>query len=341
MKIYIDPSEEFVVKIPDDWYFTTLYHDGNRIKQPYSFEPYKNPNSAFQISFKSAEIYEKLKIEEQALGEPVLNFIITEFNGIKSWITKVNQKVLLITFTYDTEIDEQVKHTELEKAHNAVKSIMVFDKDSKNKNIPGIRWDKFMLSYVASIDLSNRAYNSGSNIELVIILANQIDAVLRQSLILKGQLDNKTDTIDVSLIHQNETDKPIFEKTIYKKALEANLINQKTHHKLIELYEIRNKVVHRYIISDLLSNDIIELVWSYSKIYDFLREKVVDLEKRQFEEQIGLFKGETPPETKPNKKMIDSLISKIRDKHSNKKFNEGITLGKYKSECNQGNPDKK
>ena len=91
----------------------------------------------------------------------------------------------------------------------------------------------------------------------------------------------------------------------------------------------------------MLSNDIIDLVWSYSKIYDFLRKKVVDLEKRQFEEKIGLFKGETPPETKPNKKMIDSLISKIRDKHGNRKFNEGINLGKYKSECNRDNPDKK
>jgi hypothetical protein len=78
----------------------------------------------------------------------------------------------------------------------------------------------------------NRAYENNSLIELVVLLANQIDAILRSCLILKKQLDENSEEIDVSLIHQKELDKPIMEKKIYEMALNQNIINQDTYDNL-------------------------------------------------------------------------------------------------------------
>ena len=160
------------------------------------------------------------------------------------------------------------------------------------------------------------------------VLANQIDALLRQALVLNNQLVERSDKIDVSLLYQSETDKPILEKTIYEKALKANLISQLDHDKLMDLYFIRNRAVHRYIISDLQTNDIINLVGSYTIKYENFSKKVNELEMRQFKEQIGIHKGESPPDSKPDEEWVNTLISNIRDKHGNKRFNDDITIRK-------------
>jgi hypothetical protein len=64
---------------------------------------------------------------------------------------------------------------------------------------------------------------------------------------------------------------------------------------LISLYNTRNKVIHRYVISDLRSNDIAQLVYLYSQINYKLADYLSSLEKRQYKEQIDIYKGDMNP----------------------------------------------
>lgn len=332
MKIFIDPQETFVIKIPDEWYFTTDHHDGDINKQPYGFEPYEKRNLAFNVSYRPNLPERKFKIEDQPKGKTELNFIELERDSMKMWATNIEGNgVVLITCICDKKIGSRQKSIEFEKASEAVKTLLVFDEQSKQDLIPILRWDRFLLSYAASIDLANRAYENGSFIELVVLLASGIDSVLRQSLILDRQLRNKSEEIDVSLIFQAENDPPIMEKKVYKLALKENLIDQDTHDDLVTLYNLRNKVIHRYIISDLRTDDIIQLVWSYTQMNEKLGNKLIELEQKQFNEQIGIYKGEEAPGSDTSEEMIANLIRKILDKHGNRKVNEGIKIEKNKN----------
>lgn len=327
MKIFIDPEERLIIKIPDDWYFTAANHKGDVKKMPYGFEPYEERNAAFQISYREIQPKRPIKIGPQPKGQANLKFIENDTDGIRTWVTNVEGGgIVIASYVYDTSMKKEKLKKELKKAGTSMKSLLIFNEDSKSKILPQARWDRFMFSYAASIDLVNRAYENGSNIELVILLANKIDAVLRQSLILKKQLDEKTDEIDVGLIYQKETDRPIVEKKVYEMALEKSVIDQQAHDELVNLYNIRNKVVHRYVISDLRSEDIVQLVWSYTQMYDKLGDHLISLEQQQYKEQIGIYKGDTKPGSEVTEEMTKSLIYKIRDKHGNRKINEGISI---------------
>ena len=63
------------------------------------------------------------------------------------------------------------------------------------------------------------------------------------------------------------------EKTVYKMALDEGLLTQNLHDRLSELYNQRNKVIHRYIITDLLTKDVMKIVYDYT----ILEEKVGEI----------------------------------------------------------------
>ena len=330
MKTFVDPKENFIVKVPTDWFFSTAQHNGDKTKQPFGFEPYEEQNAALQISCRKVEPNIPLHIPVQPREKSNLTFQIIEIPQIVSRIAKIEGGfTVLITLTFDENIDDNQKNTFLEIAEETAKSFMFLGLETREKLLPKVRWDSFMQSYLTSLDLSNRAYKNGSNIELVVLLANQIDAVLRQSIILNQQLNNRDDKIDVSLIFQKEGDPPIMEKKIYNRALKDSLISQAQFDLLFKLYGERNKVVHRYIISDLRTDEIVRLVIEYSEIYEVVGDKLIELEQRQFEEQTGIYSGATRPgDENINTGMMKSLIAHIRDKHGNRKINEGITFGK-------------
>jgi hypothetical protein len=327
MKSFIDSEERLIIKIPEDWFFVTDQYNGDVSMQPFGFEPYHDRNAAFQISYADIQSKKKIEIDPQPKGKNNLSYIENEFEGIKTWVTNIEGGgVVVITFTYDKSICDKQKKIGLKNASESVKSLLIFDDTSKERILPNVRWNRFMISYAASMDLTNRAYTNCSNIELVVLLANQLDAVLRQSIILKKQIVDLTDEIDISLIYQKETDKPIMEKKIYEMALTNAVINQEMYDDLVRLYDVRNKVIHRFVISDLRSNDIIQLVWSYSLIYDKLGDDLNSLEQTQFKNQIGIYKTGARPDRLMSEKMMKSLIAKIRDKHGNRKLIDGMTI---------------
>ena len=330
MKTFVDPEEIFIIKVPKQWFFATSHHDnGDKTKQPYGFEPYDEQNAALQISCKKVEPNIHISVPIQPSEKSNLTFQVIELPGLLSRIAKIEGGyTVLITLTYEERIDDKQKKKLRELAERSAQSFMFLGQQTKAKILPGVRWDSFMHSYAASLDLSFRAFENRSIIELVILLANQIDSVLRQSIILNQQIQNNNNHIEVSLIFQRESDRPIMEKTIYQRALKDSLISQSQFDKLYRLYGERNKVVHRYIISDLRTDEIVRLVIEYSEILDELGDKLVEFEQKQYKEQIGMYCGDTKPGENTNSDLMKSLIAHIRDKHGNKTINEGIVFSK-------------
>jgi hypothetical protein len=327
MKNFINDKEEFVINIPDNWHLLQEKTDEDIAKQPYCFVPYDESDFVFQISyFKSTNKEWRLK-NEQPKGRDNLDFNQNNVDGICSWIASIKEGgVILISLSYDSSLDSFLIKDNINKAEHSVKSLVVLDAKTKSIIVPKIRWNNFMLSYGATIDLVNRAYEKGSSFELVVLLASQIDAILRQSIILTQQLKERNDAIEIKFIYQKEKDKPIFEKYVYKKALEYNVISQELIDELFRLYEIRNRAVHRYIISNIKTNDIVELAWSYTKIRKIVGQILIKLEIEQFDKQIGIYKGDSPPNTIPSNDELETYIANIKDKHGNKKISEGITI---------------
>lgn len=183
-----------------------------------------------------------------------------------------------------------------------------------------------MVSLLASIDLANKAQEKGSSIELVILYANRIDALLRLALILQKQLQDSTNDIDIRLIFQGEGDQPIFEKAIYREALDRGVIEEPLFKRLMRLYELRNKVVHRYIISDLKTNDIIKLVVDYVDIHEIIGSKVGVLEQKQFTKGIGIYGDGNNPKDPIDAVQMKGLLTELQDKHANKQIIKEMTI---------------
>jgi hypothetical protein len=161
--------------------------------------------------------------------------------------------------------------------------------------------EKFIKGIAGSASLLKRAMDSGSFIECVCILSNQIDALLRIGIILDTQIKKDNKNIIDELLFQGDSDNRITEKQIYQRALDQGIIDSDMNKQLYDLYEERNKVVHRYIISDLTSKDVLHTAIKYDKIRDIIKDKVADLEK----EQIRTGKGMTT--TKPTNIAVDTL----------------------------------
>jgi hypothetical protein len=175
----------------------------------------------------------------------------------------------------------------------------------------------FLRGVAASSQLLNLAKQKGCFIESICLSASIIDASLRIGLILKYQLDNKTSDILGELLFQSDEDKIISERKIYKKSYDAGIIDKLTYDKLELLYKKRNKVVHRYIISELTTDGIILIAKDYEDIIDKIRSELYELESKQILEKTGMtVSGEIVPDNE-KRKSEHSIDEMIRIKHGN------------------------
>lgn len=201
------------------------------------------------------------------------------------------------------------------KVKKALQTLQLLSSERKVEAIAIDKYEKFMSSLAASFDLLHIAYKNKSEIEIIIITANQIDAYLRLAIVMKKQLISNTNEIDIKLLYQEENDKPIFERHIYKLAKELVIINQDIFDRLEYLYSDRNRMVHRYIISDLKTRDIGELSIEYVLICEEIRLILASIEDDQFNKQIGIYGGKRNPKEEHSKESINFLHSQVNDKH--------------------------
>tara|TARA_B100002049_G_scaffold42187_1_gene28675 strand:- start:145 stop:864 length:720 start_codon:yes stop_codon:yes gene_type:complete len=229
-------------------------------------------------------------------------------------------------YIYDTENEysDKVK-AELLKAVESLRTLQLLSPKVREEAIITDKYEKFMSSLAASFDLLNEAFENKSAITIVIIIANQIDAYLRLALVMTTQLENNTNDIDISFLYQGENDKPITERKIYSLAKKANIISSELFEELERLYKIRNKMVHRFIISEFRTRDIDDLSIEYIYVCEDVRLILEEIESKQFKKKIGIYGGKRNPQDEHSAESINFLYSQINDKHLIRKRNRKIT----------------
>lgn len=335
-KIFLENKGQFIIHIPVEWGYKNPEF-GAKENEPHSFELYEKSIGCFQITCKPKttgkipELIESKKLKTQEIGKINLefqeNFAPTDKFDMYLWMAVVGDYFIMCKYIYDAPKRNTSKiKAEVKKAKNALETFMIVKEDEKKLFLASDRFDKFMGSLIASTDLSNRAYENGSSVELVVLLANQIDALLRLCLILNHQIQNKSFDVDLSLLYQGESDRPVMEKTVFKRTLDEGILNKPLYDELFDLYNQRNKVVHRYIITDIKTKHVAEIVHDYSNLKDKISAILLKLEQKQFEDKIGIYGLQNPPNTPMDEFTLQRIIASVKDKHAHKEINKNVTL---------------
>lgn len=123
----------------------------------------------------------------------------------------------------------------------------------------------------------------------VCLSATLIDGLLRLSLIMKQQLDTHKGIVDPLLLFQGKRQKIyISERTVYKKASAEKIITKDIYRKLNALYDQRNIIVHRYLISDIKTKDVILISKKYIQLYLIIKERHRVIHNKLFNANIGM-----------------------------------------------------
>ncbi|MFD1166678.1 hypothetical protein ACFQ2C_13780 [Sphingobacterium daejeonense] len=320
MKYFTEPNGKFVIKVPTEWQYKNIAVGQDEVS-PFSFELYENSIGAFQLScYSDQEQPINKSVPVQKFDANKLDFINQRMDGggfnIHLWYAVVEDHMVMAKYIYDTsKQDNPEVKTELEKAELVMTTFELISPNKRNLALEFDRYEKFMVSLAASFDLKNRAIQNKSVIELMIIIANQIDAYLRMAIVMKKQLQEKTNRIDIALLYQGETDTPIMERKIYKQAKDLRIISQDIFDKLDRLYTERNKVVHRYIISEFKTVYLYEIVYEYETVCETVRQSLKVVEDLQFTEGIGVHGNGRHPDEEPTEQDVNMLYSQVNDKH--------------------------
>lgn len=320
MKDWTEPNGIFILNIPIEWqYKNDVVRDGIG-KSPYSFEPYDNRLGCFQIScypLSEREINPNFPVQK---NNSKINWLHSrmddkEFN-MHLFHAQVDDQLCMAKYIYsaEMELDIGIKQ-ELEKVDVALDTLRVIPAEDRLLAANLKKHDNFIGSLLASEDLLNRAYESESHIELVLILSNQIDAFLRSSIILHQQLANKTNDIEIKYLFQGDSEKGITERKIYSKAKEFKIIDEDIYLELNNLYSQRNKVVHRYIISFLKTRDIVHLAYDYTIIKEKIRLFLQKYEEMQYGQGFGIYGKRFSKEDGFDESDYKRATSMVNDKH--------------------------
>lgn len=329
MKLYTDHSGKFQMYIPIDWqYKNPTYYNTVNDSNPQSFALYDDMLGAFQISCKP--VNEHISKLIKGRNEPIQssdtktlvfseNINISKNMEVYMFSCAVDDHFLFATYTIaDKKENLRDKYDEeLCKVRETLSTIKFVKPEFRDKVVAIRRFGLFMASLATTVDLKNRAIQNNSFIEYAILSANSIDALLRLSIILTSQIENKNDDIDTNLLFQSESDKPIMEREIYKQTLSKGIISQAMYDDLEKLYTQRNRVVHRYIITDIRTDEIFDISHNYAILDSKIGDIVNNLEQEQVKQKVGIHKNNNDLGTKPNGVELERIISCIKDKHGN------------------------
>jgi uncharacterized protein YutE (UPF0331/DUF86 family) len=169
--------------------------------------------------------------------------------------------------------------------------------------------ENFILAFGATRLLLQRAHDNGSLIEGLILYTSLTDGFCRICLILKEQINKKTSDINEKYIHQEDEQTNFSERTIYKKAFDNKIIGKDLFDELNALYNIRNKVIHRFFISEVEYSHLENVCTRYEKVYVELWQITYKLEADQIEKGIGMTRN-GPKITEKDESEIHKKIKK-------------------------------
>lgn len=128
-----------------------------------------------------------------------------------------------------------------------------------------------------------------SFIEQVCLSATLIDGLLRLSLVMKQQLSTNKGIVDPVLLYQGKRQKKfISERKVYEKASSEKIITKAIFKKLNVLYNQRNIIVHRYVISDIKTKEVIHIAKQYIQLYLIIKERHRVVHNKLVDRNIGM-----------------------------------------------------
>ena len=333
MKHWTEPNGIFLLHIPIEWQYRNLAVADGREESPHSFEPYEEAIGCFQIScYPLAELAPnlmqrasegKLKGHWDHSRMDTQDFDVHLFFGADDDQALIGKYIYSVTLRNDARVAKQ-----LNIVREVLSSIVVVPSNDRKLAANLNKHDQFLASLAASYDLLYSAIESESYVEIIVLSANQIDAFLRLSIVLAKQLQAESDDIDVKYLFQGEREKGLLERVVFNDALELGVIDQATHDELSDLYDFRNRIVHRYIISSLKTRDMIPVVGKYLEMSERIRLVLRGFEKQQVGKNFGIYgrgflRTESPDDTE-----IRRVYSWANDKHMLDRFKRKVEEGK-------------
>lgn len=316
-KDFIHSDGYFKIKIPFTWRYTPP-REGEKVHTFSEYEIWKA--DAFQVSMfkpnaQGLERWRDLTARETKIDLGGQDFFTSgpiKADGftIKIWTTLIGEDVVTLTLTCvedETKEPQAPLEDRLKVAESIVSTFQFIDEKKRESKIKSHRFATFLQGIGASSFMLDKAVESKSFIEATCLLANQIDGLLRTGIVLKKQLDDENSDIDLEWIYQGPNDTKKSEKDIYRKALELEVISEEIYNKLLELYEDRNRVIHRFVISEITIAEVEEIAYRYYVIQQKVNAVIFDIEKEQIEKGVGMTAlGERPAE--------DALVDLIKGK---------------------------
>ncbi|MBI9062914.1 MAG: hypothetical protein JEZ14_13105 [Marinilabiliaceae bacterium] len=329
MKHWTEPNGIFIVNIPIEWQYRNSVIENIEEKSPYSFEPYEASLGCFQLSC--------YPLSERGINP---NFPVQKNNSRIEWLesrkedgefdillyhAQVDDMLCMVKYIYSTENrnDDRIEQ-QIEYAKKALDSFRIIPKTDRVLAANLNKHDNFLGSLLASSDLLENAYKNESHIELVVILSNQIDAFLRISIILHQQLEKQTNDIEVKYLFQGDNERGIIERKIYTKAHELKIIDDNTYKELNDLYNLRNRVIHRYIISFLKTRDIAKIAYDYTLLNEKIKLILRTYEEKQFGTGFGIYGRGYKKDDEFDETDYRRAYSMANDKHLLKKLKRKI-----------------
>ena len=316
MKTFIDNKGTFELKVPSTWKYS-LKED-----KVHTFQEYEiwKPD-AFQVSIQKPDgnIEEKFKFITQNLessiidGKKYYNFPESKGDNFitKTWTILIKDEIVLFSLTYsinpDKELETKTIKQKLEEVTEIIASFGLIKPEESESKINLYRFIMFLQGIGATSYMLNKAIKNNAFIEATCITANQIDGLLRIGVVLQKQIDNSNSKIENEWIYQGLKDKKKSEKDIYKKAKELGVITEEIFKELFRLYDDRNRVMHRFIISEITLAEVEDISYNYYKMLQKINSIIYDLES----EQIKLNVGMTANGKEDNEDYINSIKGKI------------------------------
>ncbi len=298
MKRFIDDKGTFELKVPATWKYSL---SDEKVHTFQEYEIWKS--DAFQLSINSLDSEEKRKKFMKLVNSlPIERIGVLDFHTFpdkdgnefitKAWIKQFGQKAVCFTLTYEKKIDKELDNRTIEDkikiVHSILQEFRLIEESKSTAIINSYRFDMFMQGIGATTLILNKAIENNAFIEATCVLASLIDGALRVGIVLKSQLINRNSEIPIEWVYQGLRDKKKSEKDIYKKSLELGIIDRNTFEDFYKLYEDRNRVIHRFIISEITFAEVEEIAFEYHKKLQTINKIIYSLESEQIKLGIGM-----------------------------------------------------
>lgn len=151
--------------------------------------------------------------------------------------------------------------------------------------------EQFLSGMAAACVKFNEAVEKRSAIECIILGAAIIDGQLRMALILREPLQSNSRSIQEELLYEADDERGVSERSIFRRFRDAGIVDEPLFQRLGAAYDKRNKIIHRYLLSDANYAFATVLVFEYADVIETVKQVVHRIES----EQIRLGRGMTVP----------------------------------------------